>query len=303
MLPVRRRRLLRLLPAALLAVAGDATAAEPVEAPRSAPPAARVVVPDITRHVLIVCGHPGDDEHRTAFLKSVDAIATAFRDRWGVLPENVRILFGAEGGEHPAADRDALAAEAARLVETAKPDEAAWVVVLGHAYFDGKNAWLNLPGDDVEQAGFAEMFDGLAAREQVFLLTFPVSGFYAKPLSRPGRVIVTATEPDREINETLFPAALAETLSTPPDDFDADGDGRRTLLDLYVAVARETANRYAADKAIPTEHARLDDDGDGRGTELQLDYLPPEQGGRFKGTPPATRTAGDGVRSAEIPLP
>ena len=38
--------------------------------------------------------------------------------------------------------------------------------------------------------------------------------------------------------------------------------------------------RYADAENLPTEHARLDDNGDGRGSELQECYLPPELGGR-----------------------
>ncbi len=37
--------------------------------------------------------------------------------------------------------------------------------------------------------------------------------------------------------------------------------------------------RYAADENLPTEHAKLDDNGDGHGSELQESYLPPELGG------------------------
>ncbi len=116
--------------------------------------------------------------------------------------------------------------------------------------------------------------------------------------------MIAATEPDLEINETIYPTGLAEALTVPPSELeDADGDGRRTLLDLYVAVARKVAGLYTADEAIPTEHARLDADGDGRGTEFQRDYPPPGQGGRFNGAPPTRHSTGDGVRSAEILLP
>jgi hypothetical protein len=38
--------------------------------------------------------------------------------------------------------------------------------------------------------------------------------------------------------------------------------------------------RYTDAGNVPTEHAQLDDNGDGRGSELQEFYLPPELGGR-----------------------
>ena len=38
--------------------------------------------------------------------------------------------------------------------------------------------------------------------------------------------------------------------------------------------------RYVDAENLPTEHAKLDDNVDGRGSELQEVYLPPELGGR-----------------------
>src|SRR5579863_10378922 len=45
-----------------------------------------------------------------------------------------------------------------------------------------------------------------------------------------------------------------------------------TLFDLYIAVARNVVDRYIKGEFLPTEHALLDDNGDGRGTELQIDF-------------------------------
>jgi hypothetical protein len=140
----------------------------------------------------------------------------------------------------------------------------------------------------------------------VFWITTPASGFFIKPLAAPGRVIISATEADREINETTFPHVMADVLSTPPPDgFDADEDGRRTLFDLYIAISRTLAQRYADDMQLSTEHALLEDNGDGRGSELQIDYLTEELGGRAQEgvRPPARLENADGHRAAATELP
>jgi hypothetical protein len=291
--------------AALFLSISHAAWAQPVEAPRPSTSNAAVAVDaGIRRHVLIVCGHPGDETFQVEFREAVDAIAKNLIERWGVAESDLHVLFGQGSAGQPPADRDALAAEAKQLVAVARPDDAVWVIVVGHAHYDGRRSWLNLPGDDIEQAEFAQLFESLTAKEQVFFLAFPVSGYYTRLLSRDGRTVITATEADLELNATYFPGALAEVLGTsPPAMADADTDGQRTLLDLYIEVARKVADRFTANEAIPTEHAQLDDDGDGRGTELQLDYLPAEQGGRFDGTPPPPRSSGDGRRAAQILLP
>jgi hypothetical protein len=124
------------------------------------------------------------------------------------------------------------------------------------------------------------------------------------PLAKRDRVVLAATEADAETNETTFPAVLAKVLmgELDPADHDIDKDGRMTLFDLYVVVAKEIAQNYASAEQLSTEHAQLDDDGDGIGHELQNNYLPEEQGGTPPGKKPNKRPHRDGVRAAQILL-
>jgi hypothetical protein len=69
-------------------------------------------------------------------------------------------------------------------------------------------------------------------------------------------------------------------------------------------LSRNVARRYVAETLIATEHGLLDDNGDGRGSELQRDYLSEEEGGRARrGTPPKPQAGRDGALSSGIPLP
>ena len=285
------------------------------------PPAKPVFVradlePAGTRRALIICGHPGDKEHRQPFAESVEKIRQALIDNYGFAAPEVHVQFGGPvaDGEGPVvsgvrggATREELEAEVAELRQVLKPEDTLWVIALGHAYYDGKHSFYNIPGPDIQEQDFGKLFAGLEAREQVFFIGIPASGFYIKPLSQKRRVIITATEADLEVNETLFPLSLAEVLANPPDaaEFDVDHDGNRTLFDLYIVLARNVARRYADEELLATEHSLLDDNGDGRGTELQIDYLPVEQGGRAKEgkRPPPIRENADGALSMRILLP
>ena len=42
----------------------------------------------------------------------------------------------------------------------------------------------------------------------------------------------------------------------------------------------DVMKQFVDEENLPTEHAKLDDNGDGHGSELQESYLPPELGGR-----------------------
>jgi hypothetical protein len=65
------------------------------------------------------------------------------------------------------------------------------------------------------------------------------------------------------------------------------------------------AERYVSDETLSTEHSLIDDNGDGRGTEVQIDYLTEKQGGRLKEgkSPPPLRENGDGAFSSRMILP
>ncbi|HVC95070.1 MAG TPA: hypothetical protein VND64_15345 [Pirellulales bacterium] len=267
------------------------------------------------RRALIVCGLAGDAEHRKLFAETVEKLYAGLTTRLGFAAGEVTVLFSDEAVEKdgPAikasrggATRELLTEVAATLERTIEPDDTLWVFVLGHAHYDGRASWLNLPGSDVNQLEFGKLFSPIHCREQAFFITTAASGFFLKPLSAPGRIVVAATEPDLEVNETMFPHKLAKALTEPPPmaQFDVDGDGRATLLDAYLWAARETAQEYAGSELLATEHAVLDDDGDGRGTEVQADYLSEELGGRLRpGRGKPQPRAGDGARARGVVLP
>ena len=218
------------------------------------------------RWALIVCGHPGDAEHHELFSDSIESLHESLVKRLGFPAANVRIQFGAEPNEEdgPAvtaargkATRSELTKEIEDLSKQVQPADSLWVFVMGHAHYDGRHSSLNLPGagegeTDIHQDDFGRLFKQIPARQQVFLMTTPVSGFFIRPLSGPGRIVISATEADREVNETLFHQALAEVLSQPPamEEFDVDKDGNTSLFDLFILVAQNIARRYASETAV-----------------------------------------------------
>ncbi len=267
------------------------------------------------RHALIICGLAGDAAHRVLFASTVEQLYRGLTENHGFSPENISLLWSepATNQDGPAiassrepATREAITAAIAALQMAIQPDDALWVIAVGHAHYDGRNSWLNVPGPDISSSDFGALFAETRCQEQVFFITTSASGFFIKPLSQAGRIVITATEPDRELNETYFPHKLAAALADPPPfvEFDLDDDGRLSLLDLYLWTARETAQEYATNMLLATEHARLDDNGDGRGTEIQADFLSEELGGRAasrrKAAPGPDR---DGTLARQLILP
>jgi len=292
--------------ASLIAFASAVALIQPPEV--APPPREKIPIVEVPqpreRHALIICGHPGDAEHTKAFGETVRKLGDGLTKTVGIPRERQHVLFGTEnpkdipGGRGPAT-REAVAAAVAEVRKSIKPEDGLWVICLGHGYHDGRQAWWNLPGPDLSAAEFGKLFAEVNCREQVFAMTFSLSGYFVTPLAKRDRVVIAATEADAETNETTFPAAFAKVLAgeLDPIDHDIDKDGRMTLYDLYVVVAKEIAQNYATGEQLATEHAQLDDDGDGVGHELQNAYLPEEQGGTPPGKKSNKRPHRDGVRA------
>ena len=240
------------------------------------------------RKALILVGLPGDAEHRELF-----AQVTAKWKKWltaelQFAEENVIVLEGRSESvlpNHAAGTRDGLKQRAGRLVEQSRPEDGLWVFFIGHANYDEEHVYFHLPGPDIHEGEVAEMFEALGCREQVFWLTNTCSGWFLKSLSKQGRIVITASAADREFNETEFPAALADVAQLPLESLDKDEDGRTSVAELFAKTVEQVEGIFKADERAPTEHAQLDDNGDGAGTEakdLQLKEPPPGE----EGAPP-----------------
>jgi hypothetical protein len=267
------------------------------------------------RRALIVCGLTGDAARHKQLVETIVKLRDGMAGSLAFDPTNVEVLFGDNAVDADPdlirnaarATRETLEQRAQALRDRSRAEDAVWVIVLGHSHYDGRQSWFNLPGPDLHHAEFAKLFEGCAAREQVFVITTPTSGFAIKPLSAPGRVVITATEADWETNETEFPHEFARLLSNlaMEENLDADKDGRVSLFDLYVTTVRNLAQSYLERELLATEHALLDDDGNGRGTEVQIDFLTIDQGGRLQPNRPFVPpviTKGDGVLSRTLIL-
>jgi hypothetical protein len=281
---------------------------EVAPSPRSVEP--RVEVPQaVRRHALILCGHPGDAEHAKSFQETVLKLGEGLTNSLGIPAERQRIVFGSDAPKDlpnaiGPATRETVAKEVAEIIKSVKPEDGLWVICLGHAHHDGRQAWWNLPGPDLNALEFGRLFAELNCREQVFVMTSSLSGYFVAPLAKKNRVVIAATEADSETNETNFPASFAEILASgfKLDEHDVDEDKRLTLFDLYVITAKVIAQDYASNERVATEHSQLDDDGDGVGHEIQNAYLPEAQGGTPPGKKPSRKTHRDGVRAAQILL-
>lgn len=219
-------------------------------------------------HILAVAGLGGDPAYTEAFLEWGLTVRTAALERFGMSEEQVVLL-----AEDPAmnravagrSDREGVEAALSALAERAGPRDRILILLFGHGSFRGDEARFNLPGPDLTAAEWRALLDRFGDREVALVNAASASGPFVQALAGPGRTIITATRTGGERNETQFGRFFAEALQG--EDADLDKDGMLSLLEAFTYARAETARWYEESNLLLTEHAQLDDNGDGEGSE------------------------------------
>ena len=203
--------------------------------------------------VIIVVGASGTVEYEAVFRQSAELWQKA------VSKGNAKsVIIGLDEDSN---DR-------ALLQDTLKnePNEAAsalWLVLIGHGTYDGRTAKFNLRGPDFSSEELAEWLKP-SNRPVIIINTSSSSAPFLNKLSADNRVVVTATRSGYELNYTRFGQYLAGSITEPQADLDKDG--QTSLLEAFLSASNRVAEFYSAEGRLATEHALLDDNGDGLGT-------------------------------------
>ena len=218
--------------------------------------------------LLIVVGLSGDPEHGELFHGWGETLAEA-SSQLGIPEERVIYLaedLEAAPGASARSTREAIG-EAIEHIAGAVDgvDDVVFVTLFGHGTFDGRDAKFNLPGPDLSAAEFDEMLDQLAPNPVVFVNTASASGPFIEALSGPGRTVATATRNGAEQYVTLFGGYFVEALTA--EGADADRNRRVSILEAFDYSRRQVAEAYEREGLLLTEHALLDDNGDGEGSD------------------------------------
>lgn len=219
-------------------------------------PAASAEAPDAGQSpsLIVVQGAGGDEDYEEAFGEWV-------RD-WqeAGAKGGARVTTIGQSGNR---EESLNALRAALRQESAESLEPLWIVLLGHGNYDGQAAKFNLTGEDLTADELAEWLAPMR-RSVALVAAFSTSGAFLKPLAAQNRAIVTATKSGSESNYARFGRYLARRIADPAADL--DHDGQTSLLEAWVMAAQQTAEFYAGEGRLATEHSLLDDNGDGRGT-------------------------------------
>lgn len=234
-------------------------------------------VSDPNKFALIVAGVGGEESYKKKFTAQALRLREVLTGQFGFAEKNVYLLteVAAAGAEDGARESDAGASKPATADEvrkafaaiksSANSESFVFVFLIGHGSFDNQQAKFNLVGPDLTAKDYAGLLGSLPTRRAVFVNCASSSGEFIKPLSAEGRIVITATRSGSEQNATVF----AEHFIAGLTDFaaDADKNGRVSLLEAFTHASKLTADWYKQKNRLATEHALIDDNGDGVGHE------------------------------------
>ncbi len=226
---------------------------------------------DPNKFAVIVSGASGDESFAKRFAQWTGDLRRALVERYGFDEARVNVLSETpEGAGAARATAEELRRVFGSLRGATGPESKVFIFFIGHGTFDGAQAKFGLVGPDISAAEYGSLIGGLPAGRVVVFNMASASGEFIKPLAGRGRVVVTATRNGREQNATRFPEHLIAALGSRESD--ADQNGRVSVLEAFNYAARLTAEHYERAGRLATEHALLEDSGDGVGH-------PPGEGG------------------------
>jgi hypothetical protein len=236
------------------------------------PPAKRASV-DPKKFALIISGVGGEEGYSKRFATQAQQLYDALTAKLGfdekrvyLLTENV--ISNAETmtqGNFARATADETRKAFQAIKSAATPDSLVLIALIGHGSFDGQDAKFNLVGPDLSAKEYASLIGALPTHKVVFVDCSSSSGEFVKPLSIADRIVITATRSGNEQNVTTFADFFIKGLTEPAAD--TDKNGRTSLLETFNYATKLTADWYKQKGRLATEHALLDDNGDGTGHE------------------------------------
>lgn len=217
------------------------------------------------RLVIVVRGASGTDEYGELFDSWANRWVKAAKQGGGNLIAVGARNASASGKEDSGksiGDFDLLKSTIDKWAHRKQQTGELWIVLIGHGTFDGRTARFNLQGRDVS----AKEFEGWlkpVKNSVAFINCASSSAPFMKRLAGPGRVLVTATKSGSEQNFARFGEYMSLAIGNVK--FDLDKDGQTSLFEAFLAASRRTEEFYETEGRLATEHALLDDNGDGNG--------------------------------------
>jgi hypothetical protein len=224
-------------------------------------------------YLVIVSGLGGEPAYRERFHQWAVSMQEAAKERYGLSDDQIYYL-----AEKPELDPERIDGKSTRedvaqtlesLAERVRPGDQVYILLIGHGSYRSGESRFNLPGPDLTALDFARLLEPFSAQQVVFVNVASASGDFVKTLSGENRIVVTATKSGVERNETVFGEYFVQAYAG--DGADVNKDEYVSVLEAFDYARGQVSRFYEEGNRLQTEHAVLDDNGDGLGTHDPAD--------------------------------
>lgn len=212
--------------------------------------------------VLVVVGAEGAKEYRERFTHEADL--------WRSACEKAHVpceTIGLKPEDKDKDKSDAALLQAYLTARGASKTSPLWLVLIGHGTFDGREAKFNLRGSDITAPQLADWLKPIKSPLAI-IQTASASAPFLKALAGPNRVLISATKSADEVFYTRFGEFFAEAISGEKEA-DLDRDDQVSLLEAFLWSSKRVVRFFETEERLATEHALIEDNGDGVGSRLE----------------------------------
>ncbi len=215
---------------------------------------------------LIICGSGGDEEFTERFREWGTRLYDVLTESLQFDHENVSLLLDGQADATAAPTLESIQNALTSLGDRIGPEDDLFLFMIGHGSHLQGASKINVPGPDVSADAISAWLATLSPRRLTVINSASASAGFINVLSGPGRIVSTATKSIEEKNATVFMEHFINGLEDGSADINRD-----TRISVYEACEQAavlTRAWYESEGLIATEHALLDDNGDGRGSRL-----------------------------------
>ena len=215
------------------------------------------------RFALVVTGASGGPQYAEKYDEWRSSFVQMLQGELGYPEANVLVLAEEEFAGAQKATRENVRAAIADLRKRATKDDVVLVVLVGHGSGnDVGDAKFNLVGPDLTAAEWGELVRPMPGR-LVFINAASGSAPFLQELSARNHVVITANDSAAQTFETVFPQFLLEAYRG--NGADLDKNDRVSVFEAYAFISSRVRDWFEQRSQLATEHAVLDDNGDGVG--------------------------------------
>ena len=221
-----------------------------------------------SRHAVIMAGPAVGATNVQRFRQWALSLHDILGQEYGYSADTITLLHdrgddGFAGGDRVdgATDRAGIARALQALSQRMQPGDQLLLYLIGHGSGAGQQARFNIVGPDLTGIEFAAMLEPFAQQELIIINTTSAGFDFAAALCGPGRIVISATRSAAERYDPVFAGYFIEALDQGKGD--RDKNNRVSVLEAFDYARANVQQWYAEQGRLVTEHAVLDDNGDG----------------------------------------